>query len=201
MHGLSGHVAGPPAHAWCSGWRDVHIGVRDASVRKCWISKPAKKIAVTTLLRRLLKLDAETIAGVTVSGGEPFSQAPALLELFSALHEARPHWNIQVYSGYTLEQLRASGDKRAELLERIDILVDGLFMRDIPQTHAFAGSGNQVIHYLTPRALALKPEMDSVELSQMNYGIGNGSFDMLIGVVQDQPRKAILEYLHETQNP
>jgi anaerobic ribonucleoside-triphosphate reductase activating protein len=159
-----------------------------------------KRIPVDVLLRRLLKLDPLTINGVTVSGGEPFSQPARLIELFTGLREHRPDWSIQIYSGYTIAEIRASGDKRAELLQHVDILVDGLFMQEIPQTHAFAGSGNQVVHHLTPRGLALKPEMDAAKLAQVNYGIGNGTFDMLVGVVQDEPRNAIIDLLHETQD-
>jgi len=160
-----------------------------------------KRIPVPVLLRRLLKLDPLTINGVTVSGGEPFSQPAPLIELFTGLREARPDWNIQIYSGYTLAQIQAATDRRAELLNHVDILVDGLFVREIPQTHAFAGSGNQVVHYLTPRALALKPEMDAAPLSQVNYAIGDGSFDMLVGVVQDEPRNAMIEVIHGAQEP
>ncbi len=157
-----------------------------------------KRIPVDVLLRRLLKLDALSLDGITISGGEPFSQPAPLIELLQGLRMERPEWNVQVYSGFLLEEHRAAGGKRTELLDYIDILIDGEFIQEIPQTHAYAGSGNQVIHYLTPRGLALQPIMDAAQVPQMNYGIGDGSFDMLVGVVQKGPREAIIDQLHET---
>ena len=159
-----------------------------------------KRIPVEVLLRRLRKLAPHSIDGITVSGGEPFSQPAPLIELFRELREERPDWNVQIYSGYTLAEIRAADGKQAQLLDYADILVDGLFMREIPQVHAFAGSGNQVVHYLTARGAALRSVMDAATLPQVNYGVGNGTFDMLVGVVQDEPRNAIIDSLREDRD-
>ena len=44
------------------------------------------------------------IEGVTFSGGEPFQQAPALLELCEYVKLRRPSLSIGVFSGYTLRE-------------------------------------------------------------------------------------------------
>ena len=56
-----------------------------------------------------------------------------------------------VFSGYTLDQLRRRPDA-ADLLARTDILVDGPFLRDQPDTERrWVGSRNQRVHFLTDR--------------------------------------------------
>lgn len=156
------------------------------------------RIPVEALLRRLLELDAESIDGITISGGEPFSQPAPLIALLSALRVDRPHWNVQMYTGFLLEEHAAAGGNRAALLQYIDILIDGEYVEGIPQRQAFAGSGNQTVHYLTERGRALQPAMDTIEPQQANYGIGSGGFDMIIGVVNDGPRRAIVDRLQRS---
>ena len=65
--------------------------------------------------------------GLTISGGEPFEQASACLEL--ARCAQRWGLDVWVYTGYTWEYLlwRAVPDELA-LLSRIDVLVDGQFI-------------------------------------------------------------------------
>lgn len=85
--------------------------------------------------------------GVTVSGGEPFDQPEALLELLTRLR-GRHDLDVLVYSGYPLERL-------AGFLERADGLIDALvsdpFDGRQPQTRALRGSDNQRLSLLTPR--------------------------------------------------
>ena len=94
----------------------------------------------------LAMLDRSPITrGLTLSGGEPFSQAAALLPLVRAVR-ARGK-DVFAYSGYRYEELvaLASADSAvAELLDLCDYLVDGRFVlaeRDL--TLVFRGSRNQ----------------------------------------------------------
>ena len=83
------------------------------------------------------------LRGVTFSGGEPFEQVPALLELGRRIREAG--LTLMSYSGYTLEELRARHDADTdELLDMLDILVDGRYVeaqRNL--TLIYRGSENQ----------------------------------------------------------
>jgi len=67
------------------------------------------------------------LQGVTLSGGEPFCQAPALAALCRLVREAGG--DVWAYSGYTFEQLTApdAPDGAGELLSLCDVLVDGRF--------------------------------------------------------------------------
>jgi anaerobic ribonucleoside-triphosphate reductase activating protein len=88
------------------------------------------------------------IEGITVLGGEPFDQRDALAALCEGVRAAG--LSVMVFSGYTLQQLEG-----ARALAHIDILVDGPFMQDQPETkRRWLGSANQVIHFLTERGRA-----------------------------------------------
>lgn len=94
------------------------------------------------------QLEREIIAShrrnVTFSGGEPFDQAEALLELAQNLKSKG--FNIWIYSGYLYEDLLKGrkGKGAQKLLELCDVLVDGPFVQSL---HSYdlrwKGSSNQ----------------------------------------------------------
>jgi len=88
--------------------------------------------------------------GLTISGGEPFEQAGPLMKLLRALSAVQPE--VLVYTGYSLAELQRHGGPIAQLLERIDILIDGPYRADLPNTLQWRGSDNQQVHLLTKRA-------------------------------------------------
>ncbi|MDR3321563.1 MAG: anaerobic ribonucleoside-triphosphate reductase activating protein [Synergistaceae bacterium] len=83
--------------------------------------------------------------GLTISGGEPLTQARELLPLADAAGEEG--LNIWLYTGYTIEEIRSRGNwDDAELLRRVDALVDGRFIESMRTMDApFKGSSNQRI--------------------------------------------------------
>lgn len=89
--------------------------------------------------------------GLTVSGGEPFYQAEALSALIRLLRQ-QVDIEVLAYTGFLLEELRERGGAAAELLELVDILIDGPFVEDAPNTLRWRGSDNQRAHLLTARA-------------------------------------------------
>ena len=95
--------------------------------------------------------DEASIEGITLLGGEPFAHAAGAAAL---VHAARDiGLSVMTFSGYTIEQLREMPDPAvAELLSLTDILVDGPYLRDEPDTERrWIGSRNQRIHFLTDR--------------------------------------------------
>lgn len=87
------------------------------------------------------------IAGLTLSGGEPFAQAEECARLAALAHGMG--LTVWTYSGYPFEQLRDAG--RADwtaLLEQTDVLVDGPFVEAEKSYELhFRGSRNQrLIH-------------------------------------------------------
>jgi anaerobic ribonucleoside-triphosphate reductase activating protein len=88
------------------------------------------------------------VEGITLLGGEPFAHTAGAAALADAAQ--RLDLSVMVFSGYTLDQLRRRPD--AALLARTDILVDGPYLRDQPDTERrWVGSRNQQVHFLTGR--------------------------------------------------
>ncbi len=85
------------------------------------------------------------VHGITLSGGEPFCQAEALLLLCKRLKAAG--YEIAAYSGYTFEELISDkGSPQYALLAYIDVLIDGPFLQDKKSLLLkFKGSSNQRI--------------------------------------------------------
>lgn len=82
--------------------------------------------------------------GITLSGGEPFAQAAACASIAKGAHEAG--LNVWCYTGYTFETLLDGNGEWRQLLENIDILVDGPFLQELRTLNAaYRGSSNQRI--------------------------------------------------------
>ena len=89
--------------------------------------------------------DGKLVRGVTLSGGEPFAQAEALVLVAEAAKKRG--LSVVTYTGYRLEKLLEMGEQKPaiiELLHLTDILVDGPFEQESRDLDlAFRGSGNQ----------------------------------------------------------
>lgn len=92
-------------------------------------------------------LDKPYIKGLTISGGDPMDQdEQTLIDLIQLCFEISleyPTKDIWLYTGYYKDDLK---DKQIELLNYIDVLVDGPFEIDKRDTTLpFRGSSNQRI--------------------------------------------------------
>ena len=95
------------------------------------------------------------IRGLSLLGGEPFEpqNQRAVLELVRAVRARFPEKDIWCYSGYLFEDLAASrvGEHSRELLEQLDVLVDGPFVVGLKNLGLrFRGSCNQRILAVGP---------------------------------------------------
>ncbi|HYT92138.1 MAG TPA: 4Fe-4S single cluster domain-containing protein, partial [Gemmataceae bacterium] len=112
------------------------------------------------------------VEGVTLLGGEPLAHATAALALAREVHLLG--LTVMVFSGYTLEEARTLPDPAvADLLAETDILVDGPYVRELPETRRrWIGSSNQRIHFLTERYRADDPRWDQPNTLEIRL-IGN----------------------------
>lgn len=99
-------------------------------------------------------LKKDYIEGLTILGGEPFEpeNQEQVLELIKEVRKEVPNKTIWVYSGFTYEELmgveqsRASLPSAKEILNLVDILVDGKFVEELKDIRLkFRGSSNQRI--------------------------------------------------------
>lgn len=90
--------------------------------------------------------------GVTLLGGEPFDQAEAMSLVAETFRAAG--LSVMTFTGYPYELLRswaASRPEIARLLAATDLLCDGPYLADLPDTRRpWIGSRNQSIRALTP---------------------------------------------------
>lgn len=98
-------------------------------------------MGVEELVRRMLANPLQR--GLTLSGGEPFAQPEACAALAQRVRACGK--DVWVYSGYTFEELTASGSAGIRaLLEACDVLVDGRFLlAQRSLALRFRGSANQ----------------------------------------------------------
>ncbi len=88
------------------------------------------------------------VKGLSLLGGEPFhpSNQAAVLALVKRVREAYPGKDVWCYTGYLYEDLLAGkvGEHSRELLEQLDVLVDGPFVLEQKELSLrFRGSANQ----------------------------------------------------------
>ena len=179
-------VAGCPLR--CKGCITPQLLSRDAG----------EAIGVSRLAQHLLQL-TPPLDGVTLSGGEPFAQAPALLRLVKLVKAERPHWTVLTFSGFTLKQWRGGDAAQRRLLQQIDILVDGPYLAGRPGKHALTASANQQVHLLTPQARALEPVLDALPANTANLAVNPHGADCLIGIVDADARRRFHEGLRLTR--
>ena len=107
------------------------------------------------------------VEGITISGGEPFEQAPALIDLIIRLSALDKQFSAVCYTGYYLDELRKTGNGDIiELLKKIDILIDGPYEEDNKNTLLWRGSRNQNVHFMTKRYSA-KQYRNEINATQM----------------------------------
>jgi len=115
-----------------------------------WTFEINQLITVDELAESILRNTANT--GVTFSGGEPFWQAPALTALARKLKASG--LNVMSFSGFTLKQLQSKSAPPGsqELLEQLDILIDGPFIESeaINSPLSPVSSKNQKVHVFNP---------------------------------------------------
>ncbi len=91
----------------------------------------------------------DDIAGITISGGEPFQQPYALFSLLS-LVRMNTSLSVVLFSGHTLDELLAKPIHK-KILSLSDVLIAGRYVASRHTGFGLLGSANQKIHFLSPR--------------------------------------------------
>ncbi|HEY1190396.1 MAG TPA: 4Fe-4S single cluster domain-containing protein [Gemmata sp.] len=107
---------------------------------------------LTEVVEELRRARDETgVEGITLLGGEPTAHATPARALARAARDLG--LSVMTFTGFTLEELQEKADPAVlELIALTDILVDGPYLREQPDTtRRWIGSTNQRIHFLTPR--------------------------------------------------
>lgn len=82
--------------------------------------------------------------GITITGGEPFDQKEALLEMLAAIKKIS-RTNILLFTGYEPQEL--CGKLNPDLYTRyLDAMICGRYDKSAPQTMRLRGSDNQKLY-------------------------------------------------------
>lgn len=110
-----------------------------------WPMDGGTEIPIDALIQRI----ADEDFNVTLTGGDPLYQLEPVIVLARRIRDEL-HKNVWLYTGFTIEQIRAS-ESLAKILQVVDVIVDGPFIeaeRDL--SLRFRGSRNQRIIEVHP---------------------------------------------------
>ena len=121
---------------YCAGCRHQCAGCHNP---QSWDFEGGQAMTTDEIMRII---EADPYANVTFSGGDPMYQPEGFAELARAIRQ-RTKKTIWCYTGFTFEVLMNNPRQKA-LLELIDVLVDGPFIRSLrDESLLFRGSRNQ----------------------------------------------------------
>lgn len=122
------------------------IHCRNCISRDLWCFDSGKTVLIKQFSELISQLNP-SLDGISITGGEPFDQYNSLVVLCSYLKKLGvPH--IQVFSGYTMEQIEAKHPDRA-YAQCIDILIDGPYEHHRNKGESWRGSNNQNYYAFT----------------------------------------------------
>ena len=99
------------------------------------------------------------IKGITLSGGDPLCSYDDILLLVKEIKNNFPKKDIWLYTGYTLEFIK---DNLKEILDYIDIIVDGKFIEEQKDVSLpFRGSKNQRIWEKNDKNEFIRSELEN----------------------------------------
>ncbi len=121
-----------------------------------WDCNAGKTLNVEYLAARIARIvKTEHLDGISITGGEPFEQADALICLLEILKnnlcdksddaKSQSNFSILVFTGFSQGYIR----NKFPLLDSIvDVLVCGSYMKDRPKVNCLIASSNQKLVYL-----------------------------------------------------
>ncbi len=107
-----------------------------------------KKIKINTLLKHI-KAQAQTIEGLTISGGEPLQQFAAIHALCAGVKQ-QTELGIIVLTGYSYREARAL-PLFDSFTASIDLFIAGRFNQSQKIKSGLRGSTNKTYHFFTDR--------------------------------------------------
>ena len=117
--------------------------------KEAWDFNYGNNFTKDTIEEIITALDKSYIEGLSLLGGEPLEEVnqPSVLELILEVKAKLPNKTIWLYSGFTYEEINNMKTTEIKnILQNIDVLVDGKFIIDLYDPALFfRGSSNQRI--------------------------------------------------------
>jgi len=126
----------------------------------------------TTDLAEII-LNTSDIEGITISGGEPFLQSEALVDLVNRV-KIKKDIGVIVYTGHNFEEI-----KENELTKLCDIIIDGAYIEDLNDGLSLRGSSNQNVCLITERYAKEAKELYGVQGRRIELHFKDGKTTMV----------------------
>ena len=148
-----------------------HFHCKGCHNKEAWDFNYGKKFDETTINYIINAMDHEYISGLSILGGEPMELAnqQALVGLVKKVKEIYPQKTIWCYTGYkfkedVLEKMYKEYSYTKELLNNIDIIVDGEFIEEKKLVDLkFRGSTNQ-------KKIDVKASLKTGRIVELKFG-------------------------------
>lgn len=147
-------VLGPGLRAvvWVQG---CDLACPGCASQDTWPAAGGTEMAAAEVAERVVALVGEhDLTGLTLSGGEPFQQAPDLALVVQQVRAACPDLDVLAFSGYAAS---AAARRGPDLYASLDVLVAGRYDRTRPSAEPLLASGNQEVVVLTERGAQRVP--------------------------------------------
>ena len=136
-------------------------------------------------------LSVEDLEGITLLGGEPLHQAPALLELVTRVRSSG--LSVILYTGFEEEEI--TDPVSLALFQTSDIVIFGRYREDLRSDFLkWRGSENQKIVFPTSRYRAMKDEIDELT-NEIEIHIADDGMITLVGYPGNEMKECIHEVL------
>jgi len=118
-------------------------------------------------------INTPDIEGITISGGEPFLQSEALVDLVNRV-KTKKDVGVIVYTGNNFEEIEQN-----ELTKLCDIVIDGAYIEALNDDLSLRGSSNQNIHLVTKRYENVAKKIYGVQGRKVELHLKKGETTMV----------------------
>lgn len=102
VHGSRANGPGLRTCIWVAG---CGIGCPGCFNKSLWPFTAGEEVDPSDLASRIVREAPAATSGITISGGEPMSQAVSLYWFLCMIHALRPEWTAGLYTGHNAGQL------------------------------------------------------------------------------------------------
>lgn len=155
------------------------------------------EISVEEIINEILQF--KTITGVTISGGEPFIQYKELCDLVDIIKRVSD-LDVMLFSGYSLSEIKEMYPNCMNLLNKIDIFIDGEYIIEENDNSMFRGSNNQKIYMFTPKYIEYKSQIELSKQREFSFEIKDDGDVFFVGIPPKELYEKFIEKIGGRNN-